>query len=249
MPQNPNHEPSYRARLSDIFHPLWLRHISYGVSHGLDLSQLNPYVDRRWSTHHLHHRIGHPGWIGYQALIGLGIGMGMLQPSMAAQTTLLKKDVPIGVALVTFNQALGGAIFLSVGQVVFVNGLIGGLANIPGLDAAKIVNAGATDLRGIVGSSYLPNILTAYNHALTNVFKLATAVACISIVGALAMEWKSVKKGEAKGPAATNAGAPVDIEAVVEKGEKETNSATEARAPIDVEATRDKAVNPEMSRG
>jgi len=44
-------------------------------------------------------------------------------------------------------------------------------------------------------------LLLAYNDALRATFYLATALACCTIFGALAMEWKSVKEGEQK-PAA-----------------------------------------------
>lgn len=62
---------------------------------------------------------GHAKWIGYQVLFGLGLGMGMQQASMAAQTCLDKKDVTTGVSIMFFFQNLGGAIWLSVGEVIF----------------------------------------------------------------------------------------------------------------------------------
>ncbi|KAF7505295.1 hypothetical protein GJ744_001082 [Endocarpon pusillum] len=42
---------------------------------------------------------GHSKWIGYQALFGLGLGTGMQQPNLAAQTVLQQKDVPVGMYL------------------------------------------------------------------------------------------------------------------------------------------------------
>ena len=38
-------------------------------------------------------------WIGFQIVVGIGIGCGMQQPSLAAQTVMKKKDVPTGVSL------------------------------------------------------------------------------------------------------------------------------------------------------
>ena len=57
-------------------------------------------------------------WIGYQVVYGLGLGLGMQMPSMAAQTVLNRHDVPIGASLMFFAQWLGGAVFVSVGQNV-----------------------------------------------------------------------------------------------------------------------------------
>ncbi len=54
-------------------------------------------------------------WISYQIIFGLGIGLGMQQPAMAAQTMLTQPDVPVGASLMNFVQQLGCAIFMSVG--------------------------------------------------------------------------------------------------------------------------------------
>ena len=138
---------------------------------------------------------GHAKWIGYQALLGLGMGMGMQQATLASQTVLSKQDVPIGASLMFFMQSLGGSLFLSVSQNVFSNRLIAGLHG----KTLNVVNAGATELRHLVPSSELRSVLVAYNQALVDVFYVAVALACCSIFGALAMEWKSVRKDLDKG--------------------------------------------------
>ena len=135
-------------------------------------------------------------WIGYQILYGIGLGFGIQQSNVAAQTVLKKQDVPIGTSLMFFTQTLGGSLFASVGQNIFSNRLVKDLVTLPGIKSASaIVSTGATDIRHVVESQYLPQVLNAYNKALTDVFKVPLALACFSIVGALAMEWRSVKKG------------------------------------------------------
>ena len=143
---------------------------------------------------------GHARWIGYQVLIGFGIGLGMQQSSMAAQTRLERVDVPTGVSLMFFGQQLGGALVVSVGQNVLSSRLISGLAaaRIPGLDPGIVINAGATNIRNVVKLEYLGAVVKAYNHAVTTVFDVAVGTSCILIVGALFMEWKSVKKDKGK---------------------------------------------------
>ena len=89
---------------------------------------------------------GHAMWIGYQVLFGFGLGLAMQVTSLAAQAVLPREDVSIGTAVMFFSQQLGGAIFVSVGQNVFINSLVSGLANAPGLSAMAVVNTGATDL-------------------------------------------------------------------------------------------------------
>lgn len=141
---------------------------------------------------------GHSAWIGYLALFGLGIGLGMQQPSVAAQTVLSRKDVSIGAALMMFSQTLGGAIFISVGNNIFDTRFAHNLVKIAGIDVGSVAATGATDLKSMVPASLLPQVLLAYNDALRGTFYLATALTCCTILGSMAMEWKSVKKGQQK---------------------------------------------------
>lgn len=136
----------------------------------------------------------HSKWIAYQFVFGFGTGLGLQQSGVAAQTVLQKKDVPTGVSVMFFFRNLGGAVFLSIAQNVFQNQLITGLEHIPGLDAAVISRTGATGLRQVVDPRYLQEVLVAYNGALVRVYYCAIAASCATIIGALAMEWRSVKK-------------------------------------------------------
>ncbi|KAJ6579472.1 DHA14-like major facilitator [Mycena vulgaris] len=137
---------------------------------------------------------GHAHWIGYQVIYGFGVGFGMQQPIMAAQTVLSLQDVPTGTSLIMFLQTLGGALFISVGQNVFTNKLVSGLASqVPGVNPAIVLSAGATSLRNAVDPQSLPAVLSVYNKALVSAYYVSVAMGCLSVVGALAIEWKSVK--------------------------------------------------------
>lgn len=149
---------------------------------------------------------GHSAWIGYQALFGLGFGLGNQQPSVAAQTVLPHKDVPIGAALMMFSQFLGGTVFISVGNNLFDSRLVRNLATIPGIDIKSIKTTGATELQKMVPAEVLPQVLVAYNDALRATFYLATALTCCTIFGSLAMEWRSVKKGRQQQQNSTSLG-------------------------------------------
>ena len=134
-------------------------------------------------------------WIGYQIIFGLGIGFGMQQALMAAQTVLSPKDIPTGTAIVIFAQMLGGSLFASVAQNVFTNKFLAGLMDIQGIDPYSIISIGATELSSIITDpSQLGDVLIAYNNAITKTFQIALIMACISGIGAVGMEWKSVKK-------------------------------------------------------
>lgn len=138
---------------------------------------------------------GHAKWISYQVIVGAGIGLGMQTPALAAQTVLSKNDVPIGTALVMFGQTLGGTLFISVANNIFDSRLVKGLSTIQqGLDPAIIISSGASDLRNVVSAELLPEVLDRYNNALRGPFYLATALATATVLGSLAMEWRSIKK-------------------------------------------------------
>ncbi|KAI4167500.1 MAG: hypothetical protein LQ343_007178 [Gyalolechia ehrenbergii] len=142
-----------------------------------------------WST-----STNHSMWIGYQAIYGLGIGCGMQQPLMAAQTVLPLDDVPIGTTVIIFVQTLGGALFISVAQNIFTNRLIENLiADVPSLNPEIVLHSGATNLRDAVDPASLAGVLRAYNSAITQTFYVSLAMAAFSIIGSALIEWKSVK--------------------------------------------------------
>ncbi|OQE35444.1 hypothetical protein PENCOP_c013G00888 [Penicillium coprophilum] len=134
-------------------------------------------------------------WIGYQILMGIGVGLGMQQPFILVQNVLADEDVPTGTAVATFAQTLGGAIFISVGQNVFQNQLKKAIhTEDPLVDIAKVLAAGTTTLRQKLPVEQLPAVLRSYNTAITQAFYVSVALAVLSIFGTIALEWKSVKK-------------------------------------------------------
>ena len=163
----------------------------------------------------------HPQWIGYQILFGFGLGMGMQQASLAAQAVLSRKDARIGISLVMFCQQLGGAVFVSVGESVFTNQLVKGLRNVSGVSPAVVVKTGATDIRHVVDPFNLHGVLVAYNGALTKTFTVATAMACLSIIGGLCIEWKNIKPPKKQAGEVEKGGADNEKDEPVVENEKD----------------------------
>ncbi|KAJ6460930.1 major facilitator superfamily protein, partial [Mycena sanguinolenta] len=144
------------------------------------------------STFTVHTRPGQ--WIGFQAIYGLGVGVGTHQPIVAAQTVLSQEDIPLGMAPLVFFQTLGGAVFVSVAQNVFTNRLRAGLiSQVPGVNPATVLSSGAANLRSTVDPEFLSAVRVVYNEALVSAIQVALGLACLSFVGAFIMEWKSVK--------------------------------------------------------
>ncbi|KAI1820152.1 MFS general substrate transporter [Xylaria intraflava] len=139
--------------------------------------------------------IGTGTWIGYQILFGVGLGTSLQVPLIAVQTVLDLKDVPVGTSVTVFMQTLGGAVFVSVGNNVFNNKLVQELVQRlpPSVNPQDVVSAGSANLQKTFPPDILPAIILSYNNALTTAFIVATALAVISFLGSLGMEWKSVK--------------------------------------------------------
>ena len=142
-------------------------------------------------------------WFGYQVLAGAGLGAGLQIPSIAVQTALLADDVSIGVTCVMFFQTFGGALFVSVGQTVFQNGLIRGVHEfVPEIDPRVFLLTGATTIRDVLGGlgmlDKLQLVLEAYMVGLKDAFRVAVACACAAFLATLCLEWRNVKDEEVK---------------------------------------------------
>lgn len=133
-------------------------------------------------------------WIGYQILAGAGAGMCVQIPFIAVQVVLSKKDMPVGNAVAIFFNSLGGAISISIAQNIFSNALLKQIpAHTMGVDARRIIAAGATHIREVTPPNQLAGVLLAYNDALTQAYILGIACAGIAFLSSLLFEWRSVK--------------------------------------------------------
>ncbi|OGM45192.1 efflux pump antibiotic resistance protein [Aspergillus bombycis] len=140
---------------------------------------------------------GHAHWIGYQFLVGAGVGSGLQTAFAAPQCVLPLEDIPIGTAVVIFTENLSAAIFVSVAQNVFSNQLRTNLATYaPDADTSAILSGGATDIKNLVPQHLYQAVLFAYNKALDQTFYVAVALSCCAVLGVLGMQWVSVKKSK-----------------------------------------------------
>lgn len=137
-------------------------------------------------------------WIGYQVLFGIGVGIGMQQPSVTAQIVLPREDQAIGVALMSFGQNLGGAVFVSVAENVFTDKLVKSLQAVPGFSLTRqaIVEMGAIKIKNFVAREWLSLVMEGYRLAIRNAFLVGTGLAACSMTGALLVEWRSIKDSD-----------------------------------------------------
>jgi hypothetical protein len=134
-------------------------------------------------------------WIGYQIISGVGRGMGFQMPIVAVQNDLPKSQVSVGTSLIVFSQTFGGAVFLSIGQTIFNEGLKSGLKQFaPGVDVSLVIHAGATAIEEVVSGAQYTGVTKAYSLAFDNTQYLAAGCGVAAFAFAWGVGWKSVKK-------------------------------------------------------
>lgn len=137
----------------------------------------------------------HEHWIPFQVLQGVGAGMTLSMPYVATQAVLKPEDIPIGTSVLQCFQFFGASLLLAIAEGIFENKLVSRLGSMDfsGDEIQKILNAGSAEVRIVVSKSQLSDALQAYNYALTKTFYVATAVAAVSCLISLGIQWKSVK--------------------------------------------------------
>ncbi|KAH7396378.1 putative MFS aflatoxin efflux pump [Pyrenochaeta sp. MPI-SDFR-AT-0127] len=164
---------------------------------------------------------GHAKWIGYQVVFGFGMGLAMQTPTIAIQTVLPSRDVPLGMALLFFGQLVGGAIGVPVATTIMNNQLLKNLAEVPGFDRSLVLSGGVTQLINSVPADLKPTVLKAYNAALQDAFKVGTILTALAFLGVICLEWKSTREGAAE---EVKSEAPLDEEK--DRGVVETSLTT-----------------------
>ncbi|KAF2219172.1 major facilitator superfamily domain-containing protein [Elsinoe ampelina] len=134
-------------------------------------------------------------WIGYQVLLGAGVGLGYQQPIIAVQTALPPEQIAEGTAIQVFMQNFSGAVFIAAAQNILNNRLVQEVSSrkLP-VDPSRLFGEGATKLAELVDADDVETLRDAYNDSLVQVFYLASAAAGLSLVGALCIPWLNVKE-------------------------------------------------------
>lgn len=137
------------------------------------------------TTLHVNSSTAH--WIGYQILFGIGTGWDFQQTAVAAQTVLALVEIPIGTATMILIQLLGGAMFVTIAQNVFTNHLVSGILS------TKFESQEYCPKWRYTPPARSSRGLLANNAALVKTFQVALCLSCLTLPGAVGMEWRSVK--------------------------------------------------------
>ncbi|OAX85601.1 hypothetical protein ACJ72_00015 [Emergomyces africanus] len=132
--------------------------------------------------------------IMYTAFSGLAYGIGFSGPQNGVQTVLPPEDIPLGLSVILFAQSFGPAVAVAIAQVLFTNQLWANLDGlVPGLTRANIENNGLTDIVTSVPPTKIREVLVGIDKSIIQTWYLVVGLACVTLVGSLLIEWRSVK--------------------------------------------------------
>ncbi|PGH14665.1 hypothetical protein AJ80_05846 [Polytolypa hystricis UAMH7299] len=158
-----------------------------------------------------------PMYIGYQVILGVGVGLAMQVPVIFAQTTAKQEDMAMAMSVALTLYFLGGAYGISVAQNIFANRLLQTLPDLaPDVSPRLILQAGAYSLERVANSPQeLLGIRLAYLHGLKGAWIMSIVASGLSAFAGLAADWKPLKRVENSGGSPGGSG-----EASMEEGER-----------------------------
>ncbi|KAJ7716965.1 ABC transporter [Mycena maculata] len=128
-----------------------------------------------------------PKLIGFQILIGAGIGLGMQNTLLAMQVEF--KDTPklIGQSLgmASFAQLFGGTLGLGIAEPVFASELAKYLRRYAPDAPAAIVEESPTAIHSKIPAEMIPGVLRAYTDSLKVTFVLGVPIAALALLAAV----------------------------------------------------------------
>ncbi|KKP03457.1 GliA [Trichoderma harzianum] len=129
-------------------------------------------------------------WIGIQIVVGIGLGCAFQVPIMVGQVSVDVTDLPAATAMILCFQTIGGAIWVSASQSIFVNMTLIAVSQFaPGVDPKELVSTGAVELRKVFGSDEILGVLSAYLAGIRAAYLLCCAVAGASLLVGVFLPW------------------------------------------------------------
>lgn len=160
-------------------------------------------------------------YIGYQIIVGIGIGTSIQVPVIAVQALSEMAEIPLVTADVlcmftnshfvpqtlvqgrakpqTVFQLVSGALSLSVAQSLFANRLLASLPHYaPGVDPGLVLITGATEIRKVFAPDQVHGILLSYLTGLKAAWALSIASIGMAVLASFLPEFKSIRGGMGK---------------------------------------------------
>lgn len=118
------------------------------------------------------------------------------------QNTLPPARISIAMSILMFIQTLSGAVFLTLGDLVFSSGLKEFIPKYaPNVSPEVIISAGATGIRDVVSSQDLAGVLRAYAKGVDHVFYMSAGLGVACLIFSFGMGWKDIRVKKPAGQA------------------------------------------------
>ncbi|KAL6695683.1 major facilitator superfamily domain-containing protein [Trichoderma pleuroticola] len=129
-------------------------------------------------------------WIGIQIVVGIGLGCAFQVPIMVGQVSVDVTDLPAATAMILCFQTIGGAIWVSASQSIFINRMLIAVPQFaPGVDPKQVVSTGAGELRRVFGSDEILGIVSTYLTGIRAAYLLCCAVVGASLLVGVFLPW------------------------------------------------------------
>ncbi|KAK8091772.1 Efflux pump [Apiospora hydei] len=130
-------------------------------------------------------------WIGFQIVLGIGVGLCLTIPLMLSQVAVKTKDISTATSIVIFSQSMGSAFLLPTAQAVFQNHLLRALRRFaPDTDPSLVLSAGASKeaIMSLPSGSW-GGIIQSYTSALRFAFVIGVPFAGVAFLVSFFMPW------------------------------------------------------------
>ncbi|KAI1412764.1 putative MFS transporter [Hypoxylon sp. FL1857] len=136
-------------------------------------------------------------YMGYQVLLGLGIGIGNQLPMTAVQGFSAPEDLASNTGVVLFAQMISGCYFVTAAQSIFSNVLVQALPRYaPNVDPLQVLHTGATEIWDVFSGDELDGVLHAYTQGVKGAFALGLAGAAFSVLVSFTIPTKKLPSPE-----------------------------------------------------
>ncbi|KAF4470024.1 MFS multidrug transporter [Fusarium albosuccineum] len=134
-------------------------------------------------------------WAGHQVLLGAGRGLSTQIPITVVQAKSEPAMMAVATSLLVFAQTFSGAIIIAVANTIFQQVLSNGLhSQVPQHIAEAITRAGASGVRQVTPTEYVPVVIDSYLNAVISVFYMGVVGGCLMTISAFGMHGKESRK-------------------------------------------------------
>ncbi|KAI1265484.1 putative gliotoxin efflux pump [Xylariaceae sp. FL1019] len=130
-------------------------------------------------------------WIGFQIVLGVGVGLCLSIPLLLSQVAVSTRDVSTATPFIIFAQSMSSAFLLPTSQAVFQNESLKAVRHlVPDINPYLVLSAGANSAAiSTFSNSSRASILKSYTTALQSTFAVGIPFAGVALFVSFFMPW------------------------------------------------------------